>query len=67
MPWTDTRPRDPFVDASGRVWFVGQVGNYLAHLDPKSGEFKRFAIEDGTLPQIWFGTDAGTIGRARVP
>jgi virginiamycin B lyase len=28
------------------VWFVGQVGNYLAYLDPASGQFKRFAMPD---------------------
>ena len=24
VPWANTRPRDPIVDAEGRVWFVGQ-------------------------------------------
>jgi virginiamycin B lyase len=45
-----TRPRDPFADAQGRVWFVGQNGNYIARLDPKSGEFTRYEIEPGTNP-----------------
>ena len=36
VPWEKTRPRDPYVDKSGTVWFVGQVGNYIATLDPKS-------------------------------
>ena len=50
VPWERTRPRDPVMDPSGRVWFVGQVGNYVAYLDPKSGEFKRYQIPDGTNP-----------------
>lgn len=50
VPWESTRPRDPVMDQSGKVWFVGQQGNYLAYLDPKSGEFKRYAIDDGTHP-----------------
>jgi virginiamycin B lyase len=63
VPWEDTRPRDPIMDQSGRVWFVGQRGNYIAYLDPKSGEFKRYQIEAGTNPHnivtdpsggIWF-------------
>jgi len=29
-PWDKTRPRDPYADQQGRVWFVGQVGNYVA-------------------------------------
>lgn len=57
-----TRPRDPYADAQGRVWFVGQAGNYIAYMDAKSGEFKRFAIDSGTHPhnlvvhngQVWF-------------
>jgi virginiamycin B lyase len=50
VPWENTRPRDPIMDQAGRVWFVGQTGNYVAYLDPRSGEFKRYAIEDGTNP-----------------
>jgi virginiamycin B lyase len=50
VPWEDTRPRDPFVDAKGRVWFVGQAGNYVAYLDPRSGRFERYEIEEGTHP-----------------
>ena len=40
VPWEKTRPRDPYLDAQGRVWFVGQIGNYIAYLNPTSGEFK---------------------------
>lgn len=63
VPWERTRPRDPIMDQSGRVWFVGQAGNYIAYLDPKSGEFKRYEIESGTHPHnivtdpsggVWF-------------
>ena len=50
VPWKDSRPRDPYVDSEGRVWFVGQVGNYLAHLDPKSGRFERFDLPAKALP-----------------
>src|ERR1051325_9662539 len=63
VPWEKTRPRDPIMDKQGRVWFVGQVGNYVAYLDSKSGEFKKFTIADGTGPHninlderggVWF-------------
>ncbi len=50
VPWEDTRPRDPYVDGQGRVWFVGQEGNYIAYLTPKDGKFRRYEIEDGTHP-----------------
>ena len=63
VPWAGTRPRDPYVDGKGRVWFVGQQGNYVAYLEPKSGKFERYAIEEGTHPHnlvvapdgmVWF-------------
>ena len=63
VPWDGTRPRDPYVDRKGRVWFVGQEGNYVAYLEPKSGKFERYEIEEGTHPHnlvvapdgmIWF-------------
>jgi virginiamycin B lyase len=73
VPWPDTRPRDPYVDGQGRVWFVGQEGNYIAYLEPKSGEFKRFTIEEGTHPHnlivdrsgvVWYaGNRNARIGR----
>ena len=66
-PWDGTRPRDPFADQKGHVWFVGQVGNYVGRLDPKTGEFKRYEVEAGTHPhnlvvdakgQVWFTGNA---------
>ncbi len=63
VPWERSRPRDPFADAQGRVWFVGQAGNYVAYLDPSTGQFKRYEVEEGTHPHnlvvspkgdVWF-------------
>jgi virginiamycin B lyase len=72
VPWEKTRPRDPYLDAQGRVWFVGQTGNYIAYLNPTSGEFKRYEIDDGTHPhnlivdksgRVWFaGNQNARIG-----
>ena len=61
VPWERTRPRDPFVDAEGRVWFVGQAGNYIARLDPASGRFQRYEITDGTHPHNLIVDDAGVV------
>ncbi|HVE78767.1 MAG TPA: hypothetical protein VNA89_07890 [Gemmatimonadaceae bacterium] len=73
VPWEKSRPRDPYVDGQGRVWFVGQATNYIAYLDPASGRFERFEIDDGTHPhnlivdrrgQVWYaGNRNGMIGR----
>ena len=72
VPWEKSRPRDPYVDAQGRVWFVGQEGNYVAYLDPAKGTFKRYEIAAGTNPhnlivdksgRVWFsGNRNGSIG-----
>lgn len=60
-PWDKTRPRDPFVDQQGRVWFVGQVGNYVAHLDPASGEFRKYEIEENSHPHNLVVDDKGMV------
>lgn len=74
VPWgRQDRPRDPSVHPDGSVFFVGQEGNYVARLDPRTGEFKRYTIEEGAHPHtsavdsrgiVWYtGNRNGTIGR----
>jgi virginiamycin B lyase len=73
VPWEGTRPRDPCVGPDGRVWFVGQEGDYLAFLEPASGRFEKLDLEPGTGPHnlivdetgaVWFtGNRKGYIGR----
>jgi len=73
VPWEQTRPRDPYVDQHNRVWFVGQRGDYLEVLDPKSGQFTQYPLESGTGPhnlivddqdQVWYaGNRAAHIGK----
>ena len=72
VPWANSRPRDPYVAADGKVWFVGQAGNYIANLDPATGKFRRYEIEEGTHPhnliidrqgRVWFsGNQNARIG-----
>jgi virginiamycin B lyase len=73
VPWEKTRPRDPYVDGRGTVWFVGQEGNYIATLNPTTGQFRKFEIEEGTFPHnlivdksgiVWYaGNRNARIGR----
>ncbi len=73
VPWEGTRPRDPFVDRSQQVWFVGQFGDYVARLDPTTGTFARFDLDPGTGPHnvvvdeqglVWYtGIRSAHIGR----
>lgn len=55
------RTRDPYVGPEGRVWFVGQAGNYVAYLDPTTDERRRYEIEDGTNPHTLIVQDEGTV------
>lgn len=61
VPYEKSRPRDPFVDQRGQVWFVGQAGNYVARLDPESGEFRKYEIEPGTHPHNLVVDAKGTV------
>ncbi|HEX7050793.1 MAG TPA: hypothetical protein VF188_11365 [Longimicrobiales bacterium] len=73
VPWENSRPRDPYVAPDGRVWFVGQRGNYVAYLVPETGEFKRYELDPGVFPHnlivdrdgsVWYaGNRAGHIGK----
>ncbi len=67
------RSRDPFAQNPTSVWFVGQSGDYLARLDPTTGEMTRKKLDDepgphnlivGTGGIVWYsGNQAGYIGR----
>jgi virginiamycin B lyase len=65
------RPRDPDVDPQGRVWFVGQAGNYIGMFDPATETFRRFELEERTLPHNLIVAEDGGVwyagnGNARI-
>jgi virginiamycin B lyase len=74
VPWgREGRPRDPAVHPDGSIFFVGQAGNYIARLDPRTGTFRKYAIDENAHPHsclidahgiVWYsGNTNGTIGR----
>jgi virginiamycin B lyase len=73
VPYENSRPRDPYLDQKGRVWFVGQVGNYIAYYDQSTGQFKRYELDPGVNPHnlivdkqgmVWYaGNQAAHIGK----
>lgn len=72
VPWEASRPRDPWVAGPNRVWFVGQQADYVASLDPASGDYQHYELEAGTGPHtvitdqrgVWYaGNRARHIGR----
>ncbi len=63
VEWRDTRPRDPSVADDGRIWFVGQAGDYAAVFDPADASFRRYDLPEGAGPhtiyvtrdqQVWY-------------
>jgi len=75
------RPYGMAVDAADRVWFVetGLDPNRFVGFDPETGSFTepvpipsgggtvRHMVHHAPTQTVWFGTDANTIGRARLP
>lgn len=67
------RPRDPAVAPDGQVWFCGQSENYIARLNPDTGEMKRYKVPEGSYPHnltidksgfVWYaGNKNGHIGK----
>ncbi len=61
VPYEASRPRDPYVAPDGRVWFVGQRSDYAAAFDPRTGEFERFDLPEGTGPHNLIVDSDGTV------
>jgi virginiamycin B lyase len=59
VPWENTRPRDPWVGGPDRIWFDGQRADYVAWLNPETGDFKRFPLEDGAGPHTVIADERG--------
>ena len=55
------RVRDPYAAPDGKVWFVGQEGNFVANLDPQTGAFKQVNIDAGTNPHDLVVDTHGTV------
>lgn len=55
-----TRPRDPYADQKGRVWFVGQQGNYIGRIET-DGTIRKFEIDAGTNPHNLVVDAKGTV------
>ncbi|MBW3535093.1 MAG: lyase [Gemmatimonadetes bacterium] len=61
VPYEASRPRDPYVAPDGRVWFVGQRSDYVAVMDPSTGDFRKYDLEDGAGPHNLVVADDGTV------
>ena len=50
MPTLGQRSRDPIQAEDGTIWWAGQFGNLIGHLNPKTGEMKEFPLPDMSKP-----------------
>ena len=45
VPTPGSRPHDPLATRDGAIWYSGQMANVLGRLDPKTGQFKEYALK----------------------
>ena len=45
VPTPHSRPHDPAIAPDGSLWYTGQGVNKLGRLDPKTGQFKEYALK----------------------
>ena len=67
------RTRDPIEAPDGMIWYVGQFGNIIGRIDPKTDKIQEWDLPPGSLPHsvmidkqggIWFtGNGNGTVGK----
>lgn len=73
VPTLGQRPRDPVEADDGTVWWAGQWGNLIGHLDPATGRMREYDLPEDTKPHsvtldregnVWFtGNRNATMGR----
>jgi virginiamycin B lyase len=73
MPTLGQRSRDPIQAADGTIWWAGQFGNLIGHLNPVTGEMKEYKLPPMANPHTveldakgipWYsGNMNGTIGK----
>lgn len=72
-PQLGTRARDPVEAPDGTIWFVGQMGNTIGRIDPKTDKVEEWPLPERAMPHsvnvdaqggVWYmGNGNGTIGK----
>ena len=73
MPTLGQRSRDPIQAQDGTIWWVGQFGNLIGRLDPRTGEMKEWVLPANAFPHTveldpkgipWYtGNKNGSVGK----
>ncbi|MXO89637.1 cytochrome C [Altererythrobacter aquaemixtae] len=50
VPTLGQRSRDPVEDAAGNIWWVGQWGDILGRIDPRTGKMDEIRLPRGAKP-----------------
>jgi len=61
VPYPDSRPRDPDVEGTESVWFVGQRDDYIANFNPVTESFLRVDLKPGMGPHNLIVDEEGTV------
>lgn len=71
-PQLGQRARDPVEAPDGMIWYVGQAGNTIGRIDPRTNEIREWPLPAEALPhsvnvsrdgRVWYmGNGNGTIG-----
>jgi len=72
-PTLGQRARDPIQMTDGTIWWAGQFGSLIGHLDPRTGEMREYKLAPDARPHsivndaagnIWYtGNANGTLGK----
>ncbi len=72
-PQLGQRARDPVEAPDGMIWYVGQQGNTIGRVNPRTNEVREWPLPEGALPHsvnvdaqggVWYmGNGNGTIGK----
>lgn len=72
VPQLGQRTRDPIQAPDGSIWYAGQFGNLIGHLDRKTGAVREYPLPPNAMPHTvqldpkgrpWFsGNKNGSIG-----
>lgn len=61
VPTLGQRARDPVQTSDGMIWWVGQFGNVIGRLDPRTGDMKEFKTPAAARPHSITNDSAGNI------
>src|SRR5262245_52864883 len=73
VPTLGQRARDPVQVPDGSIWWAGQYGNLVGHINPETGDIREYTLPEGAKPHSitpdldgnnWYtGNGNGTIGK----